>query len=72
MLNKKPSLAVPGRTSSAPAPRKMMDRERSSAIAHAQAIGRGKPGGVSFTVIFSIVTFDQVINLIRPRRWSIS
>ena len=49
MLNKKPSL-VPGRTSSAPAPRKMMDRdrERSSAIAHAQAIGRGKAGGVSF------------------------
>ena len=55
MLNKKPSLAVPGRTSSAPAPRKMMDRdrERSSAIAHAQAIGRGKPGGVSSTVIYN-------------------
>lgn len=45
MLNKKPSL-VPGRTSSAPAPRKMMDRdrERGSAVALAQAIGRGKPG----------------------------
>ncbi|XP_063678716.1 eukaryotic translation initiation factor 4 gamma 3-like isoform X3 [Bolinopsis microptera] len=46
MLTKKQNL-VPGRTSSAPAPRKAMDRdrERASALAHAQAIGRGKGRG---------------------------
>jgi len=44
MLTKKANL-VPGRTSSAPAPRKMMERERANALASAQAIGRGgKPG----------------------------